>query len=319
MRICVIGGTGHIGSYLTPRLVQGGHDVSVVCRRPRPQYTNPRIAWPKVNWIVADRRAEEASGAWSERMAGIETDVVMDLIGYSAEQNRIMYEAFKGRVQHFLNCGSLWAYGPSERAPYEEHFPRKPIDSYGSAKVAIEEFLMAKWREEGFPATVIHPGHISGRKWLPIDPQGSRDGVGVYEKLASGGTVHLANLGLATLSHVHGDDVAQVFELAMERREAALGESFSAVAAYAMTLLGLARFVAGLFGAEPNLAFAPLEEMRQHVSKQSFGIIKEHVTMSLCASIAKAQRLLGYAPRYTTEQIFVESIDYLLESGQLVV
>ena len=30
MKICVIGGTGHIGSFLTPKLAGDGHDVTVV-------------------------------------------------------------------------------------------------------------------------------------------------------------------------------------------------------------------------------------------------------------------------------------------------
>ncbi len=317
MKILVIGGTGTVGSHLVPRLVQGGHEVSVISRRPKPYYTNPDIAWPAVNWISTDRGEETANGEWAKRMADIETDVVMDLLCYNGEENSIMYEAFKGRVQHFINCGSIWAYGPSERAPYEEHFPRKPIDSYGGGKVEIETFLMKKFQEEGFPATVIHPGHICARKVLPIDPQGSRDGVGVYEKLATGKTVHLPDLGLATLHHVHGDDVAQMFELAMLHREQALGQSFSAVAPYAMSLLGLTRFVAALFGKEANVELVPFQAMGEHVSEQSFDIIRQHIIMSLCVSIDKAKRLLGYAPRYTTEQIFVEAIDYLLESGQL--
>ena len=32
MRIVIIGGSGHIGSYLTPRLVESGHQVIVVSR-----------------------------------------------------------------------------------------------------------------------------------------------------------------------------------------------------------------------------------------------------------------------------------------------
>ena len=127
-------------------------------------------------------------------------------------------------------------------------FARQPITDYGRKKVEIEAFLHAKHRAEGFPATVIHPGHISGRKWLPIDPQGSRDGVGVYEKLATGKDVYLPDQGTATLHHVHGDDVARLFELALENPEPAMGESFSAVTPYALSLRGCCRAVAAMFG-----------------------------------------------------------------------
>lgn len=317
MRVLVIGGTGHIGSYLVPRLVLAGHAVTVVARHPQPQYADERLAWGQVDWIAADRRAEEEAGTWASRMAAVEAEAVIDLIAFTPEQNRLMVEAFAGRVEHFLHCGTIWSYGPTERAPYEEHFPRRPTTQYGIDKAQIEADLMVVWRADGFPATVIHPGHISGRRWLPIDPQGSRDGVGVYRRLARGETVHLPDLGLATLHHVHGDDVAGLFQRALECREQAVGESFSAVAPYALSLLGCCRFVASLFGREPVLEFVPLAQLRAVVGDASFDTIESHVVHSPCSSVAKGLRLLDHRPRFTTEQIYAECIEYLLETGEV--
>lgn len=317
MRILVVGGTGHIGSHLVPRLVIGGHEVQVVTRNPRPQYADSRLLWPRVQWIVADRRTEEMDGTWFQRMSKIQTDAVIDLICYTPEQNETMYRAFRGRIAHFIHCGTIWSYGPSEKVPYEEHFPRKPIDTYGINKAMIEAFLLSKYREEGFPATVIHPGHISARRWLPIDPQGSRNGVEIYKRLATEQEVHLPDRGLATLQHVHADDVAQLFQLASERRQTTLGESFSAVAPYAMTLVSCCNAVAGFFCKRPNLRFVALEKLNQIVGESSFEIILDHVRHSPCVSIEKSRRMLGYSPRYTTEQIYLECIEYMMEQGQL--
>ena len=319
MKILVIGGTGHIGSYLVPRLVLGGHEVTVVCRNPEPQYTDARLAWPQVNWTVADRRAEEQDGTWQKRMADTNVDAVIDLICFTLEQNRAMVEAFEGRISHFLHCGSIWAYGPSPRAPYREHDPRRPISDYGRQKAEVEADLMARFRKSGFPATVVHPGHISGRKWLPIDPQGTRNGTEVYRKLAHGEIVHLPQYGRETIHHVHGDDVAQVFELALTHREAALGESFSAVAPYAMSLVGCCEFVSSLFGREPNIQLVTHEEMAAVLGAQAFAATQDHIAHSPCSSIEKGRKLLGYQPRYTTEQIYRECIEYMLEAGELTV
>lgn len=318
MRILVIGGTGHIGSYLVPRLARQSHEITVVARHARPQYNDPHLGWKNVRWLLANREEEEKSDAWFQRMAAVETDVVMDLICYTPAQMETIYRAFHGRVDQFIHCGTIWAYGPPERAPYEESFPRKPISDYGRMKAQIESFLLEKHRHEGFPATILHPGHISGRRWLPIDPQGSRDGVRVYEQLWRGEPVHLPDRGQATLHHVHADDVAQLFELAMLHRNAALGESFSAVAPYALSLVGCSLAVAALFGTTPDLRFVPMDQMARHVGEQSSGIIAEHVQHSPCASIAKAQARLGYRPRYTTEQIYAECLEHLIESKQLV-
>ena len=88
MRTLVIGGTGNIGSYLVPRLILSGHDVTVIARNPSPQHADPRVAWSQVKWVVADRTAEERDGSWARRMAAIETDVVIDLIAYTPERFR---------------------------------------------------------------------------------------------------------------------------------------------------------------------------------------------------------------------------------------
>ena len=319
MRILVIGGTGHIGSYLVPRLVLGGHEVQVVARHPSPQYTDARLAWDRVAWVTADRAAEEREGTWSQRMGSIEADVVVDLICYTPEQHRTMVQAFEGRVTHFLHCGTIWAYGHPERIPYRESDPRRPISDYGKMKAAIEAELIEHYRRTGFPATIIHPGHISGRKWLPIDPQGTRNGVGVYRKLARGDTVELPQFGQETLHHVHADDIAQLFGSAIIHRERALGGSFSAVAPYAMSLVGLCGFVASLFGRDPDIRFVPHDEMERVLGSAAWAVTKDHLEHSPCCSIEKAQHLLDYRPRYTTEQIYVECIEYLLESGELVI
>lgn len=319
MKILVVGGTGHIGSYLVPKLILNGHEVLVIARHAQPRYADPKILWDQVKWIVADRTAEEKDNTWRERMLHLNVDIVIDLLCFTPEQNQIMYECFKGRITHFLHCGTIWSYGPCESIPYEERFVRRPITEYGINKAKIETFLLNTYHQDGFPATILHPGHISGRRWLPIDPQGTINGVKIYEHLAKGEKVHLPGDGLATLHHVHGDDVAQIFELAMQHREQSLGEAFSVVAPYAVTLKGLCRHIASLFGQIPNLEYLPLEKMNEVMDKNAFEGTRAHVIHSSCCSISKAQRLLGYQPRYTTEQIFLECIEYLLESGQLII
>ena len=315
MKVLIVGGTGHIGSYLTPRLVRRGFDVTVVARAAEPKYAVSELGWDKVNWVLSDRREDEKSGAWSDRLAGLEVDAVVDLIAYTPEQNAVMVEAFQGRVGHVVNCGSIWAYGPSLRVPHLEHYPRDPQSDYGKKKTAIEDDLMARHRREGFPATVIHPGHISGKRWLPIDPCGAIGGTDIYRRLATGEEVLLPERGSVPMHHVHADDVAQVFELALARPSDSIGQVFSAVGPYALTMKACCRAVAGLFGMEPNIAHCSLEDLSSH---PSYSCIRGHVAESVVASCEKAERLLGYRPRYTTEDIYAECVEYMMESGQLV-
>ena len=63
MRVAIIGGTGHIGTYLTPRLVEAGHHVLCVSRGQRQPYV-AHAAWNQVESVTLDRAAEESAGAF---------------------------------------------------------------------------------------------------------------------------------------------------------------------------------------------------------------------------------------------------------------
>ena len=65
------------------------------------------------------------------------------------------------------------------------------------------------------PATVLHPGHLVGSGWPPINPAGNFN-PGVFANLRGGRSVRLPNFGLETLHHVHADDVAQEDYLILE-------------------------------------------------------------------------------------------------------
>ena len=68
MRVAIIGGTGHIGSYLTPRLFDAGHTVICVSRGLKTPYRE-HAAWRAIERLELDRAAEEAAGTFGERMA----------------------------------------------------------------------------------------------------------------------------------------------------------------------------------------------------------------------------------------------------------
>ena len=57
MKILVIGGSGHIGSYLVRELVQKGHTVYAVMRGNRTPYGYEEEVWSKVN-VTQMTRAE---------------------------------------------------------------------------------------------------------------------------------------------------------------------------------------------------------------------------------------------------------------------
>ena len=313
MRVAVIGGSGHIGSYLTPRLVEAGHAVLCVSRGQRPPYV-AHGAWAKVERVVLDRCSEEAAGTFGAKIRELEADCVIDLTAFTLESTRELVEALRGHVGQFLHCGTIWVHGPSIEVPVTEEQPRRPFGEYGIRKAAIEAYLLNEARCHGFPATVLHPGHLVGTGWIPLNPAANFNPV-IFADLACGREIALPNLGRETVHHVHADDVAQAFMRAMANWSSAVGESFHVVSPAAVSLAGYAEAVAGWFGREARIRFLPWEEWRVSVPEKDAKATWDHIARSPSCSIRKAQRLLDYQPRYRSLEAVRESVMWLRANG----
>jgi nucleoside-diphosphate-sugar epimerase len=315
MRVIVIGGTGHVGTYLVPRLVAEGHDVVVISRSQRAPY-QPHAAWNTVQRLTIDRDAAEKGGDFGTQIRELKPDAVIDMICFTLDSAQQLVEALRGHVRHFLHCGTIWVHGPSVEVPTTEEQPRRPFGDYGIQKAQIEAYLMDEARRNRFPATCLHPGHIVGPGWHPLNPQGHFNPV-VFEKLAHGEEVTLPNLGMETVHHVHADDVAQSFMAALAHWSTAVGQSFHVVSPAALTLRGYAEAMARWFGREPVLSYLPWPEWQQTVSADEARATWDHIAHSPNCSIAKAQRQIGYQPRYSSLQSVQEAVGWLV-SNQVI-
>jgi nucleoside-diphosphate-sugar epimerase len=315
MRVVVIGGTGHIGTYLVPLLVEAGHAVKSVSRGLREPYA-PHPAWAQVERVALDRAAEEGSGNFGRRIAGLAPEAVIDITCYTLESARQLVDGLRGRVERFLHCGTIWVHGYNVVVPTIEEQPRRPLEEYGERKAAIEAWLLEEARANRFPAAVVHPGHLVGEGWPPLNPQGHFS-PWVFEKLARGEELALPHLGLATFHHVHAADVAQGLLRALENWDNAAGQSFHIVAEAAVTQRGYAEAVASWFGKEARLRFLPWDEWRATVTEKEALQSWRHIAHSSHCSIAKAETLLGYAPRYTSFEAVRESVDWLVRQGKI--
>jgi nucleoside-diphosphate-sugar epimerase len=314
--VVVIGATGHIGTYLVPRLVRAGHEVTALSRGKREPY-HPSPEWKQVTSITADRDAEDAEGTFGARIAALAPDVVIDLVCFTAASARQLVEALRPHSPLLVHCGTIWVHGPALRVPVTEDEPRTAYGEYGTGKMEIEALLQRETMAGGVPAVILHPGHISGPGWPVITPAGNLD-PSVWTALATGQPLPLPDHGLGALNHVHADDVAQAFERALTRPEA-IGSSFHVVAAQSMTLRGLATGVAAWFGREPNLDFVDWPEFERRVGAEQAGITREHTFRNLTASIERARHVLGYEPRFTSLDALHEAVRWLAAHGEVSV
>jgi nucleoside-diphosphate-sugar epimerase len=313
MRVVVIGGSGHIGTYLTPRLVEEGHSVQCVSRGLKTPYRD-HPAWKTIENVLLDRAAEESAGTFGERIASLDPEVVIDLTCYKPESAELLANSLLGRIEHFIHCGTIWVHGHSWEVPTTEEAPRSPFGDYGIRKASIEAYLLRMSRQNHFPATVLHPGHLVGVGWNPINPQGNFNPE-VFSDLARGKQQSLPNLGMETVHHVHADDVAQAFLCAMAQRSSAIGESFHVVSPAALTLRGFAERMAHWFDHPAKLSFLSWQDWEKTVMQKDAAVTWDHIAHSPNCSIIKAQTLLGYRPRYTSLEAVQEAVTDMQRRG----
>ncbi|PRB43953.1 epimerase [Arthrobacter sp. MYb23] len=319
MKIVVIGGSGHIGSFLVPRLIRGGHEVINISRGSSPPYADVP-EWQQVRQVTADREHEERAGIFGDRVAGLGADVVVDLICFTLESATVLVDRLRGETGHLLHCGSIWRYGPSRKLPISEGSDSaaaaEPSDDYGIRKRDIARMLKEETVSGGLATTSIHPGHIVGPGWLPIGPLGNLD-PGVWHTIASGRPLQVPGSGTELMHHVHADDVAQAFEKAILNRDAAAGEDFNIVAPTALTVRGYVSIASSWFGQEPRMKTVTWEDFRRTTTAEFADSSWAHLSRNHCMSIQKAASLIGYAPGYEPEQAVRESLQWLISNGQL--
>jgi len=309
-RVVVIGATGHVGTFLIPRLVRAGHDVVGISRGLREPYV-PDEAWRDVQRIALDR--DTLAAAFPAAIADLKPDAVVDMTCFTRESAQQLVEGLRGRTDLLLHCGTIWVHGSATAVPITEADLRGPFGDYGTWKAEIEDLLLA---ESELRCTVLRPGHITGPGWPMINAVGNLD-LEVWRRLAAGKPVTMPNFGLETVHHVHADDVAQAFQLALEHADVAVGNAYNVVSPRAMTLRGIATAVAGWFGQDADLRFVPFAQFRAMTTAELADTSYEHIVRSHSMSIEKARTQLGYAPRYTTLQAIADGLAWLVEHGEL--
>jgi len=190
MKVVVIGAAGHIGTYLIPMLMKAGYETIAVTRSMSTPYEDcPE--WHRVERVLIDR---EHDPEFITKLKAMDPDIIVDLVNFNVAETRKIVENFKGtRLSHYLYCSSCWAHGLTETIPLDpDDLCKAAIDDYGKDKFASEMYLKEQYRLNGFPATMIMPGQISGPGWTIINPWGNTS-MRVFQDIADDKEIALPN------------------------------------------------------------------------------------------------------------------------------
>ena len=305
MKALVLGGSVFVGRQMVQTLVDAGHDVSVLNRG-----KTPAKFPPGVKQIVADRTNAESMRS---ALGNTTWDAVFDVSGFVMSAGgtdvKALLDLFDGRIGHYVYTSSIMAYAQGRGFfPWRESDPdsTEGPEAYGGFKALMERNLRARFEKTGFPSTVIRPAAIYGPDNNIFDLE-----TPMFLRLRQGRPILVPHGGLVVVSYGHVADLCEAMMNCVGNR-AAMGEIFN-ITAEALTVNEYIRVLAGVVGAQPNIVYVP-DDMVPTFDKPAFGHLFTAPFHSML-SIEKAQRLLGFKPKWDIKSGHEQTYQWFLQQG----
>jgi nucleoside-diphosphate-sugar epimerase len=289
MRVLVIGGTAFIGRTTVERLVQRGHDVTILHRRP------DHDLGAEVHNIQADRRDLPAvTRAVRDGGSHAVFDFAYDWQkGTPPEHVEAAARACGDALQRYVFMSSMAAYQPGVNL--RESDPLVPDDApnpYAVHKAAAERMLFRMHAESGFPVTTFRPPFVHGPH-QPFDREQF-----FWDRIRAGRPIILPDGGETPMQWVFVSDLAEVCVRAIEVPEAS-GEAFNFAHYEKLTQRSFVETLARVAGLEARFVSVARSKIQSAGGQLMGGNIYFGDYLDLppyTTVIEKAPRILGVEP-----------------------
>jgi UDP-glucose 4-epimerase len=180
-RVCIIGGTGFIGSRVVEHVHARGDSAVVLGRKARPtRPLPPGVEYRAGNYGDGDFLREVLQGAGEIVCLAHTTvpktsfeDPLGDVLENLPAAIKLFQIAASVGVDRlvFVSSGGT-AYGPKQGLPIDEQATTRPICPYGISKVAIEQYAFMFHATHGLPIICVRPSNAYGPGQTPFIGQG---------------------------------------------------------------------------------------------------------------------------------------------------
>lgn len=307
MKILVTGVAGFIGSHLAERLMSEGHKVTGV------DCFTDYYAREIKEANIKDLRTENAFDFHEADL--LEIDLVrvlqnVDVVFHEAAQagpraswganfriytennirtTQLLLEAAKtARLKKFIFASSSSIYGNAESYPMHEEMNPAPVSPYGVTKLAAEHLCYLYYKNYGIPA-------VSMRYFTVYGPRQRPDmGFHKFIKAVSyGDEITIYGDGEQSRDFTYIDDIVDANLFAMNKES--VGEVFNIGGGSRITLNSAINIIEHACGRKAH---------KKYIEKQKGDVIHT------AADISKANKLLGYQPKYDLEKGIANQVDW---------
>lgn len=311
MRYLVTGGAGFIGSSIAEALLARGDAVTILDDFSSGREENvSRLAGDVVvvRGDILDAPAREQAlrgvgGVFHEAAVASVPESVRDPVRAN-EVNvtgtvRLLEDARALGIRSFVLASSAAAYGENPALPKHEALLPEPLSPYAASKVAGELYVHAYAHLFGMHAVALRYFNIFGAHQNPASEYAAVVPRFVT-RLLRGEAVTLFGDGEQTRDFCHVDNVAAANLLAMDT-PAARGQVFNVASGETLTVRALAEHLGRALARPVRFVHEPARP----------GDIRHS-----SASIDRATRVLGYAPKVSVEAGLVRVAHAALEAAR---
>jgi nucleoside-diphosphate-sugar epimerase len=263
LKVLFIGGSGVISSACAREAVAAGDIELYALNRGR---SVARPLPPGVRELRADAREPESV---RKAVEGLAFDSVVDFVAFTTGHVRADLDLFRGRTGQYVFISSASAYQtPPSRVPVTESTPlRNPYWQYSRDKIACEDLLVAEYRDNGFPATIVRPSHTYDATMTVLD-----GGWTSLARMLAGKPVIVHGDGTSLWTVTHSTDFARAF-VPLLGNPRTMGEAFQITSDDVLTWDQIGNALGAGLGVTPRLVHVPSDVIAAHDPEWGAGLL----------------------------------------------
>jgi len=312
----ITGGSGFLGINLIRYLLKKGYNIVSLDLIPF-DYSDVK---DRISWIKGDiRNKKDVSMA----MKGV--DIVVHCAAalplYSKEDiystdidgtRNVIEEAYKNNVSRFIHISSTAVYGIPDHHPLYETDKLDGVGPYGEAKIQAEQVCLA-YRERGMSVSILRPKSFVGPERLGVFAL-------FYDWAKDGHNFPMIGSGNNRYQLLDVEDLCDAIYLCATLEPKKVNDTFNIGAKkfttmkedyqVVLTKAGHGKKIIG-FPAEPMIWTLRLLELL-HLSPL-YKWVYETASKDSFVSIEKAEKHLGFKPKYSNKDALLRNYQWYLE------
>jgi nucleoside-diphosphate-sugar epimerase len=314
-RCLITGGAGFLGINLARYLLAREYAVRSLDIAPfdYPERDRVEIHTGDIRDRTAVDRAMEGVDLVVHTAAALPLYKPADIFSTDIDGTRnVIQAAFERGVERFVHISTTAVYGIPDHHPLLESDRVDGVGPYGEAKVKAEEICL-EYRAKGMCVPIIRPKSFIGPERLGIFAM-------LYDWAKDGKSFPLPGSGKNRYQLLDVEDLCEaIYRCATLEREAVndtfnigakefttIKEDFQAV----LDAAGFGKQIVTFPAAPMTAALVVLERLKlSPVYKWAYGTITEDSFVS----VEKAERLLGFKPRYSNKDALVRNYRWYVE------